>query len=72
MMTKLVIILLSSQAEFTVSSKLNLMYLPLPKQKDCFEAIDNVREDIAIFDDKSNKWLLKDGTQFIGGFCEWT
>ena len=71
-MTKLVIILLSSQAEFTVSSKLNLMYLPLPQQKDCFEAIDNVREDIAIFDDKSNKWLLKDGTQFIGGFCEWT
>ena len=46
------------------------MYLPLPKQKDCFEAIDNVREDIAIYDDKSNKWLLKDGTQFIGGFCE--
>jgi len=71
-MTKLVIILLSSQAEFTVSSKLNLMYLPLPQQKDCFEAIDNVREDIAIYDDKSNKWLLKDGTQFIGGFCEWT
>ncbi len=69
-MTKLVIILLSSQAEFTVSSKLNLMYLPLPQQKDCFEAIDNVREDIAIYDDKSNKWLLKDGTQFIGGFCE--
>ena len=70
MMTKLVIILLSSQSEFTVSSKLNLMYLPLPQQKDCFEAIDNVREDIAIYDDKSNKWLLKDGTQFIGGFCE--
>ena len=72
MMSKLIIILLSSQAEFTVSSKLNLMYLPLPKQKDCFQAIDNVREDIAIYDDKSNKWLLKDGTQFIGGFCEWT
>ena len=70
MMSKLIIILLSSQAEFTVSSKLNLMYLPLPQQKDCFEAIDDVREDIAIYDDKSNKWLLKDGTQFIGGFCE--
>ena len=70
MMTKLVIILLSSQAEFKVSSKLNLMYLPLPKQKDCFKAIDNVRDDIAIYDDKLNKWLLKDGNQFIGGFCE--
>ena len=70
MMTKLVIILLSSQAEFTLSSKLNLMYVQLPQQKDCFEAIYNVREDIAIFDNQSNKWLLKDGTQFIGGFCE--
>jgi len=69
-MTKLVIILLSSQAEFTISSKLNLMYLPLSKQKNCFQAIDDVREDIAIYNDKSNKWLLKDGTQFIGGFCE--
>ena len=69
-MKTLIIMLLSSQAEFTISSKLNLMYLPLPQQKDCFEAIDNVREDIAIYDDKSNKWLLKDGTQFIGGFCE--
>ena len=70
MMSKLIIILLSSQAEFTVSSKLNLMYLPLPKQKNCFQAIDDVREDIAIFDNQSNKWFLKDGTQFIGGFCE--
>ena len=69
-MTKLVIILLSSQAEFTISSKLNLMYLPLSKQKNCFQAIDDVREDIAIFDNQSNKWFLKDGTQFIGGFCE--
>ena len=70
MVSKLIIILLSSQAEFTVSSKLNLMYLPLPKQKDCFEAIDHVREDNAINDDKSNKWLLKDGSQFSGGFRE--
>ena len=70
MMSKLIIILLSSQAEFTVSSKLNLMYLPLPKQKNCFQAIDDVREDIATYDNQSNKWLLKDGTQFIGGMCE--
>ena len=69
-MKTLIIMLLSSQAEFTISSKLNLMYLPLPQQKDCFEAIDNVREDIAIYDDKSNKWLLKEGNQFIGRFCE--
>ena len=70
MMSKLIIILLSSQAEFTVSSKLNFMYLPLPKQKNCFQAIDDVREDVAIYGDQSNKWLLKNGNQFIGGFCE--
>ena len=70
MITKLVIILLSSQAEFKVSSKLNLMYLPLPQQKNCFQAIDDVREDIAIYDKKSNKWFLKNGNQFVGGFCE--
>jgi len=70
MMSKLIIILLSSQAEFTVSSKLNLMYLPLPKQKNCFQAIDDVRDNIATYDNKSNRWLLKDGSQFIGGMCE--
>ena len=70
MISKLIIILLSSQAEFTVSSKLDLIYLTLPKQKNCFQAINDVRDDIAIFDKQSNKWFLKNGTQFIGGFCE--
>jgi len=69
-MTKLIIILLSSQAEFAISSKLDLMYLTLRKQKNCFQAINDVRDDIATYDDKSNRWLLKDGTQFIGGMCE--
>jgi hypothetical protein len=69
-MTKLIIILLSSQAEFTISSKLDLMYLTLPKQKNCFQAINDVRDDIATYDNKSNRWLLKDGSQFIGGMCE--
>jgi hypothetical protein len=70
MMTKLIIILLSSQAEFAISSKLDLMYLTLPKQKNCFQAINDVRDDIATYDNKSNRWLLKDGSQFIGGMCE--
>jgi hypothetical protein len=69
-MTKLIIILLSSQAEFAISSKLDLMYLTLPKQKNCFQAINDVRDDIATYDNKSNRWLLKDGSQFIGGMCE--
>jgi hypothetical protein len=66
----LIIMLLSSQAEFTVSSKLDLIYLPLPQQKNCFQAIDDVRENIATYNDKTNQWLLKDGSQFIGGMCE--
>ena len=69
-MTKLIIILLSSQAEFAISSKLDLMYLTLPKQKNCFQAINDVRNNIATYDNKSNRWLLKDGSQFIGGMCE--
>ncbi len=70
MMSKLIIILLSSQAEFAISSKLDLMYLTLPKQKNCFQAINDVRDDIATYNDETNKWLLKDGSQFIGGMCE--
>ena len=70
MMTKLIIILLSSQAEFAISSKLDFMYLTLPKQKNCFQAINDIRDDIATYDNKSNRWLLKDGSQFIGGMCE--
>ena len=69
-MKTLIIMLLSSQAEFTVSSKLDLIYLPLPQQKNCFQAIDDVRENIATYNDKTNQWLLKDGSQFIGGMCE--
>ena len=70
MMSKLIIILLSSQAEFAISSKLDLMYLTLPKQKNCFQAINDVRDNIATYNDETNKWLLKDGSQFIGGICE--
>ena len=62
--------LLSSQAEFTVSSKLDLIYLPLPKQINCFQAIDDVRENIATYNKETNQWLLKNGSQFIGGMCE--
>ena len=70
MMSKLIIILLSSQAEFAISSKLDLIYLTLPKQKNCFQAINDVRDNIATYNNETNKWLLKDGSQFIGGMCE--
>jgi len=66
----LILILLSSQAEFTVSSKLDLIYLTLPKEiNNCFQAIDDVRENIATYNKETNQWLLKDGSQFIGGMC---
>mgnify|MGYP003638495401 CR=1 FL=1 len=70
-MRTLILIILSSQAEYTVSSKLNLMYLTLPNEiNNCFQLIDDVRENIAIYNDETNQWLLKDGRQFIGGMCE--
>ncbi len=70
-MRTLILIILTSQPQFTISSKLDLIYLTLPNEiSNCFQAIDDVRDDIATYDDKSNRWLLKDGTQFIGGMCE--
>ena len=69
-MRVLILILLSSQPEFTVSSKLDLIYINQPKQKNCFQAINDVRDNIATYNDETNKWLLKDGSQFIGGMCE--
>ena len=69
-MKTLIIMLLSSQAEFTVSSKLDLIYLTLPKEiNNCFQAIDDVRENIATYNKETNQWLLKNGSQFIGGMC---
>jgi hypothetical protein len=69
-MRTLIIMLLSSQAEFTVSSKLDLIYLTLPKEiNNCFQAIDDVRENIATYNKETNQWLLKNGSQFIGGMC---
>ncbi len=70
-MRVLILILLSSQPEFTVSSKLDLIYINQPNEIiNCFQLIDNVRDDIATYNDETNKWLLKDGSQFIGGMCE--
>jgi len=70
-MRVLILILLTSQPEFTVSSKLDLIYINQPNEIiNCFQLIDNVRDDIATYNDETNKWLLKDGSQFIGGMCE--
>ena len=30
---------------------------------------EDVRENIATYNNKTNQWLLKDGSQFIGGMC---
>ena len=70
-MRVLILILLSSQTQFTISSKLDLIYINQPnKIINCFQLIDDVRENIATYNDETNKWLLKDGRQFIGGMCE--
>ena len=70
-MRVLILILLSSQSQFTISTKLDLVYIDQPNQiSNCFQLIDDVRENIATYNKETNKWLLKDGRQFIGGMCE--
>ena len=70
-MKTLILIVLSYQAEYTISSKVDLIYLTLPNEiSNCFQEIDNVRENIATYNDATNQWLLKDGRQFIGGMCK--
>mgnify|MGYP003675686013 FL=1 len=70
-MRVLILILLSSQSQFTISTKLDLVYIDQPNQiSNCFQLIDDVRENIATYNDETKKWLLKDGRQFIGGMCE--
>jgi len=70
-MRVLILILLSSQPQFTISSKLDLIYINQPNEIiNCFQLIDDIRDDIATYNDETNKWLLKDGSQFIGGMCE--
>ena len=70
-MRVLILILLSSQTQFTISSKLDLIYINQPNEIiNCFQLIDDVRENIATYNNETNKWLLKDGRQFIGGMCE--
>ena len=70
-MRVLILILLSSQTQFTISSKLDLIYINQPNEIiNCFQLIDDIRENIATYNNETNKWLLKDGRQFIGGMCE--
>ena len=70
-MRVLILILLSSQTQFTISTKLDLVYIDQPNEIiNCFQLIDDVRENIATYNNETNKWLLKDGRQFIGGMCE--
>jgi|TARA_R110000796_G_scaffold78629_2_gene175297 hypothetical protein len=70
-MRTLILIILTSQTDFTVSSKLNLIYINQPNEIiNCFQLIDDVRENIATYNNKTNQWLIKDGSQFIGGMCK--
>ena len=70
-MRTLILIILTSQTDFTVSSKLDLIYINQPNEIiNCFQLIDDVRENIATYNNKTNQWLIKDGSQFIGGMCK--
>ena len=71
----LVIFLLQGEAEFKTTSNLDLVYMSFPKGiENCATLINQVREEIATFDDQNNQWILKTkgihNGQFIGGMCE--
>ena len=70
----LVIFLLQGEAEFKTTSKLDLVYMNFPKGiENCATLINQVREEIATFDDQNNQWILKTkgvhNGQFVGGMC---
>lgn len=70
-MKTIIIFLLATNTNFTIDSKLELYRINFTnKINNCFSTIDEVRNKIAVFDKKTNKWLLKDGRQFVGGMCE--
>jgi hypothetical protein len=56
--------------EFAVDTPLQRYKITFKDNFNCFDKIDEIREKIAIYHDDINKWLLKDGRQMVGGYCE--
>jgi hypothetical protein len=66
-MKSVIILLVAAHLEFTIDTPLQRYKITF---KDNFNCFDEIREKIAIYHDDINKWLLKDGRQMVGGYCE--
>tara|TARA_Y100000004_G_C8720467_1_gene329889 strand:- start:66 stop:302 length:237 start_codon:yes stop_codon:yes gene_type:complete len=69
-MKSVIILLVAAHLEFTVDTPLQRYQITYKNNFDCFDKIDEIREKIAVYHDNINKWLLKDGRQFVGGYCQ--
>ena len=71
-MKTLVLYLIEANAMFTIDTQINFHYLYLNEQiNNCFVVLESVIQEIATYQDYPiNKWLLKDGTQVVGGHCK--
>jgi hypothetical protein len=70
-MKSVIILLVAANIEFAVDTPLQRYKITFKDDFNCFDRIDEIREKIAIYYDYPvNKWLLKDGRQMVGGYCE--
>ena len=69
-MKSVIILLVAAHLEFTVDTPLQRYQITYKNDFNCFDKIDEIREKIAVYHDNINKWLLKDGRQFVGGYCQ--
>ena len=67
-----VLYLVEANAVFTLDTQINFDYLYLKEQiNNCFDVLEGVIKEIAVYHEYPlNKWLMKDGTQVVGGHCE--
>ena len=69
-MKSVIILLVAAHLEFTIDTPLQRYKITFKDNFNCFDKIDEIRENIAIYHEEINKWLLKDGRQMVGGYCE--
>ena len=70
-MKSVVILLIAANLEFTINTPIQGYKITYDYNFNCFDKIDEIRKKIAIYQDAPvNRWVLKDGRQMIGGYCE--
>tara|TARA_B100000214_G_C23854982_1_gene575244 strand:+ start:697 stop:912 length:216 start_codon:yes stop_codon:yes gene_type:complete len=71
-MKTIVLYLVEANTVFTLDSELTFKYLYLKNEiNNCFDLLESVIREIAEYKDYPiNSWLMKDGTQIVGGHCK--